>query len=272
VSNYAFGDSQKNNESSKTPGEYYKNLAINGKRARAVDLIGNELDVGPLTEGYRQELLETLSDISGVFYSEKTLNLFQIGESLYYKNSTESLVSLGQALEREKYNLNILLAHTRALLAANKCAETEALASRTLKNYPTSNEAQLLLAQSYSCSGQVENLKNWLSGNGSKLGAKFDLEVLALRAGLVKAEEQPKLLGKYAKQMEQIDPSYPETYYWKWKSKSLAEPEKLQIAKNYVAACRKVTSQMRKKYKLEPRLCGNYEEVNQNVLQSKEAQ
>lgn len=241
------------------------NLSLQKDRTQAVSLLvtaakkENNKKTGP-----PKELLVALQEVSGVFYSDKAQQLYELALSLKSSDPNLAVQKLNEAARQEPENQQITLEQVRLQVGTGDCDGALRQAKKWTDRNPFSEELRLVAAQAALCLGQSnEYLQIKAQGDFKKSGLEIFWQALELeqadRAGLfAKGREQAQALAK-------SDAVFPETYYWLWKFEHGLKLSDERSGLKYLAACKSLSSRSARQYQAEPRLCRRTAEVEQGM-------
>lgn len=216
-----------------------------------------------------RELVRALGELSTVFYSGKTQDLFATAESLVESKPKEAVDSYLEALKLEDRNVAILKALARVYLRLDECEKADARVKSAEEMDPYSPEIRLLRLQVYACQKNFDQLAAHLSGKDS------DSEIVEKSArGLLLLDAVHRKDSKRAKTLvaawESQAPDYPELYYWKWELAQESGSTDRVAAAKYEQLCQNLTPRKRKAFSLDVDLCKKKDTVS-SFLREKES-
>lgn len=239
-------------------------LSLQKDRTQAVNLLVSAAKKENRKSGPPKELLTALQEVSGVFYSDKAQQLYELALSLKSGDPNLAGQKLSEAARLEPENQQITMEQIRLQIGTGDCDGALRQAKKWIERNPFSEELRLIAAQSALCAGQV-NEYQLIRGQADL--KKSGLEIFWQTADLEHAE-RVGLLAKGREQasaLQKADSTFPETYYWLWKfEKALKLPEERSGLK-YLAACKNLSSRSARQYQAEPRLCRRTGEVEQGT-------
>jgi hypothetical protein len=236
------------------------NLTLQRDRLQATQVLVHGLQRETKNSFAYKELLQSLDELSGLFYTDKAQSLNSLADSLTETKPKEATEHYQEALRLEEGNLSILKSLARTQLQQGDCDHADGAVKLAEGIHPYSAEVKLLRLQVLDCQKNIEAL-------GAALSAKdLDLEGVERFAKGLQAKEllRKKDLRK-AKSLiaawETAAPDYPEVWYWKWQLSLLQEPADHTSAVRYVQLCQNLSPRKKKSYNLDLELCKGREKA-----------
>jgi len=202
----------------------------------------------------KKELIQALTELSEVFYTDKGQQTFELGRSLDEASPVTAIERYNEALGLEPNNTAILKALARSNIAASHCDRGLDSAVQGLSINPFDEELVLLRAQSTVCLNKIDYPKlvqELAEVKQAELKLYSDLlkgKVLLTEGKLPAAEVQiDKLVS--------MDSRFPESHYYLGLLKQKLGKNFFEHFQKYVSLCSELTPERRRKYWLEPRLC-----------------
>jgi len=237
-----------------------QNLSLQQDRLQASQVLIRGIQRESRGSQAYKELVRSLDELTGLFYTERAQAAFATGESLAFTKPREAVDAYEQALKFEDRNVTVLKALARLYLRGDECDPADTRVRQAEETNPYSAEVKLLRLQVLSC-----------QKNGKALMSRFatyeqDIEsVKKFSYGLrIKELVRTKDLKKaraLLSEWETALPDYPEVYYWKWEiSKASNSPDRLAAAK-YLQLCQGLSPRKRNQYSVDVNLCKEKEAV-----------
>jgi hypothetical protein len=198
---------------------------------------------------------QLIVSVGVLFFSDKAQQLHETALTLRNTDIKAAGEILKEALQLEPDNLSIQSDLIGIEIPQGNCAAAEELQVELDKKYGTIEIAQLLRAQTYTCSAKYSDYsKLRMAIDLKKSGLVSYWRLLDLEASFKQAKmnEWSELL-KAAEGSKEIPP---DVYYWKWKmlsQKKSAEAE--AAAQKYLFLCKSLTSRQQRHYLKDPNLC-----------------
>lgn len=240
--------------------EKAQNLSLQKDRQQATVILVQALKRETPTSKAYSELKKALNDNVGVFYSEKTQQLYELAISIRKIDLIQAQAKITEALRLEPDNQTVLLENVRIVLAKGDCTTaTELLQKMRLFN-PFEEAILLAQAQAAICSNdiakyfavrsQVEQ-KKWQYARDWQ---GLDLERLIREKNLSKAKEA-------FQQLQKMDPLNPELAYWEWKIDIDGGRKNDLAAEKYLNTCKNIAAGQYRKYLSDALLCRRTKEI-----------
>jgi tetratricopeptide (TPR) repeat protein len=243
-----------------------QNLSLQRDRIQATQLLVRGLKKEKSTVA-RKELIRVLNELSDVFYTDKAQQLFELGESLRFENPQMALDRYNEALKIEPGNLNIIRGIGRAQLALGVCDKVSEMAQTAFDMNPFADDLVLMRAQALSCLAKTKDSKQAIEKiDLKKSPLKFFFETVKVQNLFF--EDKLGMAEEELKKLIEQDPLFPESYYWMAQIKGKQKVDSTEWSQKYVRICQSMTSQVRRKYSLEPRLCLERKNVEQLMEQN----
>ncbi len=238
--------------------ESIQELVLKGGRPEAVRQLNQKI-LEVKKESERQPILDLLDRVSSLFYTDQGQKLYEAGVGTIWSQPLRAKSLLREALEKEPAQLLVLQALAIVQLIEKNCKEAKGDLQKISEDYPHSKMNQLLSWQADLCLGDAEPmltempeiLKKW-TGLEKEFG-----EYLHQKA-LVTAGKRPQLKTVLEKLSD-----FPEVYALSIKA-AQARSEKLNREEldKYLALCRNLNTNLRRKYMFEPHLCSELNEIS----------
>jgi tetratricopeptide (TPR) repeat protein len=242
-----------------------KNLSLQKDRLQATKIL---IRAAQKERGSaKKELIQTLQELSELFYTEKGQQLFELGQSLKFTALSTSIERYQEALQLEPSNVEVLRALTRAHLTLGACERSLEFSQMLLDSNPFDEEHTLLRLQSIFCGNQVAATKETLETADVKrveLKIYFDM----MRAQALITEEKLTSAEQLLEKIVLQDKAYPESFLLLANLKKRQKKDFLEPAKKYLDLCKGLNPQTRTKYRFEPRLCTEEKKVEAEVEES----
>lgn len=236
-------------------------LALKKNRTEACAVLKRALATSSAPAA-RAKLKEALQQISRVPFTDKGQRNFEGGQAVLFENPELALTQFKDALTLEDGNVAVRLGLARVYVIRNDldAARTELKLARELNPY----DSEVALLDARAMVGQKnfelsrERLKGvpaadrWQEAFASYLQAQ---DYLQQGQGARAAEILNRVIGEA--------PKFPEAHYY------LARADRPRAAeshlRHYVGLCRTLTARDRRTFALEPRLCANQKEAEDEL-------
>jgi thioredoxin-like negative regulator of GroEL len=235
------------------------NLSLQQDRSQAISILVNGIKKESKKGQVPKELLQTLEEVSSIFYSDKAQQLFETGISLKTSDPQTAASKLNEALRSEPENLAVQSELIRLQLYSSDCAGAQKQIKKIQEANPYNEALKLHLGQTFICMGSFELFDQLYVLEGKKsqyqcFWGVAEAEKLFKKAEYTKAYEKLKNLETYCKQ-------FPERSYWLWKIESELKYNNETTGQNYVSACKKLSIKQSREFAMDPNLCRRLVEV-----------
>lgn len=239
--------------------EKAQNLMLQKNRSQAQDILSNAAQKETNLAAIK-ELKKTAIEISNIFMTEKTHQLYENALSQRYNNVNEALNKINEAIKLEPTNFLLKFELGSLLIAKKDCKAAEANALSMREVLPFYEKVDLALAQAHLCAEQLEAFKKVIATvNTKKSEDEYAWLVLEFKASLqqgsfLAAQEKLKtLINKYK--------DYPEIPYLQWKMSQAKQKPENDLAQKYLHQCKAISMSVYRKYLADSTLCRNVLEV-----------
>lgn len=244
-------------DATQTAIEHAQGLALRKNRQEACASLREAIAQQPKAKA---RLTEALQQIAKVFFTDKGQKAFEAGQSLMFDNPDMALTQLKEALAQEDGNQAVLTAIAKVQLAKQDCGGAEATLKEARQLNPLASEPAVLELRTLACQKNFEALKE-RARNLPTLDKWEEQYVQFLGA---QAGPPRKALETLAR-LTQERPDFPEAYLQLARAEqALARGDEGALTK-YVSLCKAVTAKERKRFSLEPRLCANLKEAEDEL-------
>jgi tetratricopeptide (TPR) repeat protein len=244
--------------------EQAQSLALKKNRQEACAILQKTLATTPAPLKSRGKLVESINHLSKVFFTDKGQKAFESGQASLWETPDLALAQFRAALENEDNNIQILSYMARIQIMQNDCdgALMNLLKARNLNPYLA--EIAVLELRAHLCQGNstlmrekvraLPALDKWESAYVQYLMAKDAMD----------AKTSRKALESLLKVIEE-QPGFPEAYYALSRAGIDLERDVEPWLQKYVSLCKAVGVRERRRYSLEPRLCVNLKEAENEL-------
>lgn len=252
---------------SAAPTETYKdiikkshNLSLQKDRTQSISILLNALKREEKKSVAQRELATALDQVSKVFYGDKAQQLFELALSLKNSDPALAVSKFQEAARLEPENISIELALAQMALSANDCDGALNRLTKQKELSPYIEDIRLAMAQAQVCTGKFEDYLvskgdlNIAKSNLSLFWQMVEAEYLSKTSHFVKARDlvQP---------VQKAHPTFPETYYWLWKTAVEMKVKSEGFGQKYLTTCKGLNSRLSREYFQEPQLCRRITEV-----------
>jgi hypothetical protein len=239
-------------------------LALKKNRQEACAVLQRALVNTPTALKSRAKLSESLTQIATVFFTDKGQKNFESGQAILWDNPDMALTQFRQALELEDNNILLLGGVARVQLLKFDCegALTSAQAARKINPYDA--ESAVLEVRAHVCAQKPELAREKMKQLPplDKWQASY---IQYLNAQEAYAQKSARKSFEAAQKVSEEQPGFPEPYFLMAKAGVELNREVEPFLQKYVSLCKAVTLRERKRYSLEPRLCANLKEAEDEL-------
>jgi hypothetical protein len=224
------------------------------KRDRVAALkILSEAEKNEKSAKKRGEIQTEARRIAQIFFTNDGQRAYELAESIRYSGQSGHLVKYEEAFAKEGAHLGIYLGMSLGYLQAKNCIKSSEMASLARDLSPDNLEAKFLILRAQLCLNPKDAPTAQLPGDLASSPAAIRDALLASAA-----LQRQELNGaeNLSRKAISADPNYPMGYYWLWQVKlKEGTTTETEDAEKYLALCKEVTSEVRRKYYLDPDLC-----------------
>lgn len=239
--------------------EKAQNLSLQKDRSQAVQLLKLAIRKESKKSVAYRELGQAIVDLSNLFLSEKSQQLYELGLSLWMSDPGMAQNKLAEALKNEPDNLMIEMALARISIAQNECAATADRLAKYKELQLYIEELRLLYGQIAICRGQFEDyppIKELGDPKGGLLHAfwtALEMEYLFKKKAFSKILE---IVNSEEKQSR-----HPEHFYWAWRAQTEMKQKAERMGQKYLNMCKTLGSRQLRDLVFDPNLCRRTTEV-----------
>lgn len=244
--------------------EKAQSLALKKDRTGAAKVLSQAIDeAAPPLRG-RSRLIEAQVGIGKMFFTDKGQKLFESGQSSMYETPEIAMNHYRDSLALEGDNLLLIDNITRIQLAKQDCAAAAQTIQKARALYPYAPEPAVLELRTLICQKNFESFREKMKSIPTlERGQEAFVRYLVAQDLL-----QQKMWRKASDVLTKVsedEPLFPETYYWLSRAGQETGADIEPSAQKYISLCKGLTVRERKKYSLEPRLCVNLKEVEDEL-------
>ena len=235
------------------------NLSLQKDRQQALKILASAITRETRPQAIA-ELKKTAQDISTLFFSDKSQQLYETGISLRKTDPAQGLTKITEAQRLEPENSAIVNELAKLLIIKGDCSAALDAVTKQLLLIPYDDELRLSQGQSYACLGQwidYQRVFDAADGKHSSL-QKYWLLLEIDRYFKVKNYAKTQEILTQAKK---LDPKYPEFFYWSWKIDQALLKKTTEEAQKYVMTCKNISASQYRQYMIDPMLCRRLLEV-----------
>lgn len=246
-----------------------QNLSLQKDRLQATKILSRATlkEKGPS----RKELIEALRELAEVFYSDKGQQTFELGRSLDDSAPSNAVDRYNEALALEPSNTSVLKALSRAYIGLNLCDKGLESANQGLAINPFDDELILLKAQNAVCLNKTEYSKLVLDlAELMKTNLRIHADFLKAKALLAEGK-LPAAEAQIDKTLA-TDPKFPEGHYYLGLLKQKNGKDATEQFQKYVSLCSDMSSEKKRKYRPEPKLCAEKTKAEAEIEKTRTVQ
>jgi len=250
------------------PVEKAQALALKKNRSEACALLRKSLEEIPAGGKGRGKIVESLHQISKMFFTDKGQKHFEAGQASMWENPDIALNQFRAALELEDQNIQVLGSLARVQLIKQDCDGAMQSLQGARKLNPLSAEPALLELRVYACKQNFEMMR----GKAKDLPALDKWQEAYVQYLLALDSLQQRSWRKVFEAMAKVSeeqPQFPESYLLMAKAGIELNKDVEPAMQKYVSLCRALTVREKKRFSLEPRLCANLKEAEDELAQRK---
>lgn len=245
--------------------EHAQSLALKKNRKEACAVLQTALNSTPApAKASRAKLNESLAQISKVFFTDKGQKAYESGQALMFENPDLAMTNFREALSLEDDNLAVLNSMAKVQLAKQDCDGARATLERARAMNPAAAEPAVLELRTLICQKSFDGLKEKAKQLPS-LDKWEDSYVQYLLAQDYLQEKTPKKAFDTLSKIVEEQPQFPESYLWLARAGNELNKDNEAWLHKYISLCKAVTPKERKRFSLEPRLCANMKEAEDEL-------
>ena len=245
--------------------EQAQGLALKKNRQEACATLARTLvDTPAPSKVSRQKLSEALNSIAKVFFTDKGQRAYESGQSLMFENPDLAMTQLKEALALEDGNINVLSSLAKLHLAKQDCDGALQLTNKARLMNPLAGEPAVLELRALACQKNFAALteKAKLLPPTEKWEEQY---VQYLLAQSYLFDKLPKKAFDTLSKLVEEQAQFPEGYFYLAKAGNELEKDDETALQKYLSLCRALTVKERKRFSLEPRLCSNMKEAEDEL-------
>ncbi|NJM10337.1 MAG: hypothetical protein HC883_05640 [Bdellovibrionaceae bacterium] len=243
-------------------------LAMKKNRVEACAILRRTLEGLPANAKSRAKVADSLSQLSKIFFTDKGQKIFEAAQASMWDNPDFALAQFRESLALEDQNVLVLSSLARVQLLKQDCDGALDSVQAARKINPLSSEAALLELRAFVCKQSFElllekvktlpPLGKWEESYVQYLLAQEALQQKAFR----------KVFDSMTKMTEEQS-QFPEAFYLLSKASAELGKDAEAPLHKYVSLCKAVTVREKKRFSLEPRLCANQKEAEDELATNK---
>lgn len=246
------------------PIEQAQALAIKKNRLEASTVLLRAITALPSGAKSRAKMIEALNTIARVFFTDKGQKLFEVGQSMMFETPDVALSRYREALALEDNNILVLNSIARVQISKQDCAGGLATLKSSNAISPFYADTVVLELRAHVCEKDFEAFRERLK-TLPPLDKNQEAFVQYLLAQDFLRQKMWRKANEILLKVSQEQPRFPEVYYSLLKAGEEMDHEDEGFAQKYVSLCKAVGPRERKQFALEPRLCANAKEVEDEL-------
>ncbi len=263
-----FGAAEPGANSSALVIEQAQKLALKKNRAEASDLLRHALEEESLSSKSRIKLTEALGQISKMFFTDKGQKIFEAAQSIMWDRPEIALTQFKEALDLEDQNIQILNNVSRLQLHKQDCDGALQTIQTARKLNPFASDSAVLELRALACKSSYESMRE-KARNMPSLDKWEESFVQFLLAGdWLQQKSTKRAYDAYLKLTEE-QPQFPESYLMLSRAAVELGKDNEPFLQKYISLCKAVGPREKKKFALEPRLCANLKEAEDELAKQK---
>lgn len=210
------------------------------------------------------ELKKVSRELSQIFLSDKSQQLYESGLSLKKNDPGEALDKIQEALKLEPENSLIVIEQARLQMMRGDCRQALSSLQKQIQLVPADEDLRLTQAQAAVC---LQDWDEYEKAKAAGLDKKatpsefwliLEVERLLSRKNEQKAQE---ILSQVRKTAEK----YPEVHYWQQFLEQKTKKPFQVSAQKYVMSCKNISVTLYRQYMIDPMLCRRISEVEADL-------
>lgn len=242
--------------------------AVKKNRLASSSALQGAMATPGLNKAGRSRLNEALAQLTTEFFTDKGQKEFESGRAQMFDNPDLALAHFNRALALEDHNVVVLTSMAKVQLLKQDCEAAAANLDKALKLNPLAIEPALLRLRVRVCRQRPEGLREAAKTLPVPLERWDDAFVQYLIAQEYVAEKQSRKAFELLNRLVDEQPSFPEGYLWLARAGHELGRDNESWLQKYMSLCKAITNKERRRFSLEPRLCVNMKDV-ENELATK---
>lgn len=254
--------------------EQAQSLALKKNRKEACAVLNRTFVATPAQVRGRSKIIDTLQQVSKVFFTDKGQKLFESAQVQLFENPELALSQLREAQNLEDENILVLANLARAQIIKQDCDAALVNLDMARSLNPHAAEPALLELRALLCAKRFEAFREKYklasapggTGNGEKWDQAFGQYLSA--QDQLRQNASHKAFDILTKVTDEF-PQFPEAYLYLARAGQALEKDSSAWLQKYSALCKGITLRDRKKYSYEPQLCNKMKEVDEELASNK---
>lgn len=243
-------------------------LALKKNRTEACAILSRTWTDLPANSKSRAKVAEALNQISKMFFTDKGQKIFEAGQASMWETPDMALAQFKEALALEDQNIQVLNNVARIQIMKQDCGAAVASLQTARKVNPVSGESAVLELRALSCKQNFEVLREKSKALPALDKWEESYVQYLLAADALQQKSFKRAFDALFKLTEE-NPQFPESYMLLGKAADEMSKDPEPFLQKYVSLCKAATVREKKKFALEPRLCSNLKEAEDELAKKK---
>ncbi len=248
--------------------EKAQGLVLKKNRVEACAVLRRAWGDLPAYSKARVKVGEALNQISKMFFTDKGQKIFEAGQASMWLTPDMALAQFNEALALEDQNIQVLNNLARVQLIKQDCdgAIQSLQTARTLN--PAAGDSAVLELRALQCKQSFEVLRE-KAKNLPPLDKWEEAYVHYLLAGDALQQKYFKKAYDSLFKISEENPQFPESYLLLARAATELNKDAEPFLEKYVSLCKAAGPREKKKFALEPRLCAQLKEAEDELAKKK---
>lgn len=240
-------------------------LAVKKNRTEACAILREALKNTPApAKTARVRLGEALHNLSRAFVTDKGQRAFEAGRALMFENPEIAMARFREALSLEDQNVSVLASLAKLNLFKDACDEALETIERARGVNPYAGDVAVLELRALLCLKRLQDFRDRARQLPS-LDRHEEQAVQFFTAQSWLREKNPKKAAETLTRLTEEMPQFPDGFLALARAEAELGHENQRWLKRYVTLCKAVTASDRRRYSLEPRMCSEIKEVEDEL-------
>lgn len=244
--------------------EEAQGLALKKNRQEAAQVLNKAIEAAAPPLRGRSRLIDVQAGIAKVFFTDKGQKLYELGQSTMYESPDLAMNQYKEALALEDNNILILDNMARIQLSKGDCAGAVQTLQKARALFPFAPEPAVLELRALVCQKNFEAFREKIKALPALEKEQEPFVQYLVAQDFLQQKMWRKATDILVKVSEE-EPQFPEAYYLLTRAGAELSRDTDGAAQKYVSLCKGLTLRVRKRFSLEPRLCVNVKEVEDEL-------
>ena len=248
--------------------EKARDLALKKNRVEAAATLRRALVESNTSAKARTKLTEALNQISNLFFTDKGQKVFESGQATMWDAPDLALARFRESLALEDQNLQVLNGVARVQILKQDCDGAIQTLQAARKLNPFYAESAVLEMRALVCKNNFEAFREKAKSAPvmDKWQEQFVQYLHAIDSHQQKSyKKSSDTLSKLASEQ----PQFPEPHWVQAKISAELGKDNEDSLQKYISLCKAVTARERKRFALEPRMCTNLKEAEDELAKKR---